>query len=41
MRILDGIDSVSMIKFSHRDTVRSRLVRDIVKAYSIEEGDNE
>ncbi len=41
MRILDGIDSVSMIRFSHRDTVRSRLVRDIVKAYSIEEGDDE
>ncbi len=41
MRILDGIDSVSMIRFSHRDTVRSRLVRDIVKAYSVEEGENE
>ena len=41
MRILDGIDSVSMIRFTHRDTVRSRLVRDIVKAYSIEEGDDE
>ncbi len=37
IRILDGISSVSVVRFTHRDTVRSRLVRDIVKAYSIEE----
>lgn len=38
MRILDGIDSLSVVRFSHRDTVRSRIVRDIVKAYSLEDG---
>ncbi|MBQ0070449.1 MAG: PhoH family protein, partial [Spirochaetales bacterium] len=37
MRILDGIESLSVVRFSHRDTVRSRIVRSIVKAYSLEE----
>ena len=37
IRILDGIDGVSVVRFTHRDTVRSRLVRDIVRAYSLEE----
>ncbi len=34
--ILGGIDSISMIKFTHNDTVRSRIVREIVMAYSRE-----
>lgn len=38
MQVLDGIDSLSVVRFSHRDTVRSRIVRDIVKAYSLEDG---
>lgn len=39
IEILDGIEGLSVVRFSHRDTVRSRLVRDIVKAYSLEEND--
>lgn len=39
MKILDGIEGLSVIRFTHRDTVRSRLVRDIVRAYSLEEKD--
>lgn len=35
LKILDGIDGISVVRFTHRDTVRSRLVREIVKAYSI------
>ena len=34
MRILDGIDGVSVTEFTHEDTVRSRIVREIVRAYS-------
>lgn len=30
---LSGIEGISVIKFTHADTVRSRIVRDIVKAY--------
>ena len=37
MKILCGIESLSVVRFSHRDTVRSRIVREIVKAYSLEE----
>ena len=37
MDILCGIESLSVVRFSHRDTVRSRIVREIVKAYSLEE----
>ncbi len=37
IEILDGIEGLSVVRFTHRDTVRSRLVRDIVKAYSLEE----
>lgn len=33
VRILDGIEGVSMVRFSEQDTVRSRVVREIVKAY--------
>ena len=39
MKILCGIESLSVVRFSHRDTVRSRIVREIVKAYSLEEND--
>ena len=39
MNILSGIESLSVVRFSHRDTVRSRIVREIVKAYSLEESD--
>ena len=39
IKILCGIESLSVVKFSHRDTVRSRIVREIVKAYSLEESD--
>lgn len=39
MKILSGIQSLSVVRFSHRDTVRSRIVREIVKAYSLEEND--
>lgn len=37
IEILDGIEGLSVVRFTHRDTFRSRLVRDIVKAYSLEE----
>ena len=37
MNILSGIESLSVVRFSHRDTVRSRIVREIVKDYSLEE----
>ena len=39
IKILCGIESLAVVKFSHRDTVRSRIVREIVKAYSLEESD--
>lgn len=35
--ILSGIKGVSVVRFSHSDTVRSRIVREIVRAYSIRE----
>lgn len=34
METLCGIDGVSVIRFTHNDAVRSRIVRDIVRAYS-------
>lgn len=34
--LLRGIEGISMIAFSDRDTVRSRIVREIVKAYEKE-----
>jgi phosphate starvation-inducible PhoH-like protein len=37
MRILEGIEGVSVIKFDERDIVRHKLVRKIVKAYEQEE----
>lgn len=38
IRILDGIEGISMIKFTERDTVRSHVVKEIVKAYLKENG---
>ena len=40
MRILKGIEGVSVIKFDERDIVRHKLVKMIVKAYEQEENDN-
>ena len=34
IRTLNGIKGISVVKFSHSDTIRSRLVREIVRAYS-------
>ncbi len=39
INLLDGIEGLAVVKFSHRDTVRSRIVREIVKAYSLEDND--
>lgn len=39
MRILDGIEGISIIKFDERDIVRHKLVRKIVKAYEDEESE--
>ncbi len=36
MSILSGIEGISMVEFSHLDIVRSRIVREIAKAYSHE-----
>ena len=40
MRILSGIEGVSVIKFDERDIVRHKLVKSIVRAYEQEENDN-
>jgi phosphate starvation-inducible PhoH-like protein len=37
MRILDGIEGVSIIRFDENDIVRHKLVRRIVRAYEEEE----
>ena len=37
--LLSGIEGISVIRFTHRDTIRSRIVRDIVRAYA--EGNDE
>jgi len=39
MRILRGIEGVSIIKFDERDIVRHKLVKKIIKAYEQEEND--
>lgn len=39
INLLDGIEGLAVVKFLHRDTVRSRIVREIVKAYSLEDND--
>lgn len=41
MRILSGIEGVSVIKFDERDIVRHKLVKRIVKAYEQEETNGE
>ncbi len=41
IRILSGIKGVSVVRFTHSDTVRSRIVREIVRAYSCAEDGNE
>ncbi len=40
IRILSGIEGVSVIKFDERDIVRHKLVKRIVKAYEDEENNN-
>ena len=40
MRILSGIDGISIIKFDERDIVRHKLVKSIVRAYEKEENGN-
>ena len=40
MRILTGIEGISIIKFDDRDIVRHKLVRKIVKAYEQEENNH-
>ena len=37
MRILSGIEGISIIRFDERDIVRNRLVKHIVRAYGVEE----
>jgi phosphate starvation-inducible PhoH-like protein len=37
MKILAGIDGISIIRFDERDIVRHKLVKKIVKAYEDEE----
>ena len=37
--LLSGIEGISVIRFTHKDTIRSRIVRDIVRAYA--EGNDE
>jgi phosphate starvation-inducible PhoH-like protein len=40
IRILSGIEGVSVIKFDERDIVRHKLVKKIIKAYEKEENGN-
>jgi phosphate starvation-inducible PhoH-like protein len=39
MRILAGIEGISIIKFDERDIVRHKLVKKIVRAYQNEENE--
>lgn len=39
MRILRGIEGISIIEFDERDIVRHKLVKDIVRAYDLDEND--
>lgn len=41
MRILNGVEGISVIKFDERDIVRHKLVKRIVRAYEKEEGETE
>ncbi len=40
LRILKGIEGISIIEFDERDIVRHKLVKDIVRAYDIDENDD-
>jgi phosphate starvation-inducible PhoH-like protein len=40
MRILAGIEGVSIIRFDERDIVRHKLVRHIVRAYEKDENES-
>lgn len=40
-KILDGIDGIEFIYFSHKDVVRHKLVMEIIKAYDKFDKDNE
>jgi phosphate starvation-inducible PhoH-like protein len=40
MRILTGIEGVSIIRFDERDIVRHKLVRNIVRAYEKDENES-
>jgi phosphate starvation-inducible PhoH-like protein len=40
MKILSGINGISIIKFDERDIVRHALVKKIVRAYENEENGN-
>jgi phosphate starvation-inducible PhoH-like protein len=37
-RLLPGIDGIAFHYFTENDVVRHRLVRDIIRAYDIDEG---
>ena len=41
MRILTGIEGISIIKFDERDIVRHKLVKRIVRAYEDEESETD
>lgn len=41
LEILQDIDGLEMVRFTHEDTVRSRIVREIVKAYEKGESIND
>jgi phosphate starvation-inducible protein PhoH and related proteins len=41
MRILHGIEDISIVKFDEKDIVRHKLVRDIVKAYEKNQAEQE
>jgi len=41
MRILSGIEGISILKFDERDIVRHKLVKNIVRAYENEENETE
>ena len=41
IEILSGIKGISVVRFTHSDTIRSRIVREIVRAYSEKEEKSE
>jgi phosphate starvation-inducible PhoH-like protein len=40
IKILSGIEGISIIRFDERDIVRHKLVKKIVRAYEKEENNN-